>query len=123
MSPENTDEGDRTSDTPHEGADATPEEIPEDPTIPSLIDAMELPGEGEVLERREAEISALYEYLRENGTASEEELRSTVDPDEVGYDSAEGFWEDCVRGSGSLEELPGVSAPTEEERRWRYVGE
>lgn len=123
MSPENTDEEDRTSDTPHEGTDATPEELPEDPTIPSLIDAMELPGEGELLERRQAELTGLYEYLRENGTATEEELQSTIDPDEVGYDSTERFWEDCVQEPDSLEELPGIAAPTEEERRWRYVGE
>lgn len=123
MSPENADEEDRTSDTPHEGTDAAPEELPEDPTIPSLVEAMELPGEGELLERRQAELTGLYEYLRENGTASEEELRSTVDPDEVGYDSSERFWENCVREPGSLAELPGITAPTEEERRWRYVGE
>lgn len=119
----NRSETKRTSDTPHEGTDATPESIPEDPSVPSLIDSMDLLGEGDVLERREAAISVLYERLREDGTATEEELRSTIDPDEVGYGSTGEFWEECVRGPNSLEELPGVAAPTDEERRWRYVGE
>lgn len=123
MSPENTTETDQTSDTPHEGIDATTQELPEDPTVPSLIEAMELPGGGEILERRRAAISALYEHLRENGTATGAELRSTIDPQEVEYDTADESWEECVRGPNSLEGLPGVAAPAEEEQRWRYVGE
>lgn len=86
-----------------------------------LPDELDLPGSGATLEAREAAIARLYMYLEEKETASKAELLELIDPDNVGYSSAESFWSNAIKGRDSLRALPGVEAPNEGEHTWRYV--
>lgn len=88
----------------------------------SLPDDLDLPGSGETLTARRATVARLYSYLQDHGTATKGDLLELVDPDEVGYASAESFWSNAIKGRDSLRALPGVESPGEGEHTWRYVG-
>ncbi len=89
----------------------------------TLPDNLDLPGSGETLERRQATLSRLYNYLQDHGTATKQDLLQLVDPDEVGYASTESFWSNAIKGRDSLRSLPGIEPPAEGERTWRYIDE
>ena len=86
-----------------------------------LPDELDLPGSGETLEAREMAIARLYMHLEEEETASKADLLELIDPENVGYSSAESFWSNAVKGRDSLRALPGVEAPNEGEHTWRFV--
>lgn len=98
--------------TPETGITADPDSLPE---------SLDLPGSGETLERRRAAIAQLYAYLQEHGTATKSELLELIDPDDVGYSSAESFWSNAIKGRETLRALPEIDAPGEGERTWRYI--
>lgn len=86
---------------------------------PDLSD-LDLPGSGDKLERRQAAIERLYDYLRENGTARKRDFLELVDPDEVGYSSPASFWSNCIKSRETLSALPGVVSPGEGEHTWKF---
>lgn len=99
------------------------ESLPPRETVSNPVAELDLPGSGDRLERRREAVRALYEHLQEEGTASRSDFLELVDPDEVGYSSAESFWTNLVKARDALKQLPGVEAPGEGEHTWRYVGE
>lgn len=99
------------------------EELPPVETVSDPVADLDLPGSGERLERRREAVRTLYEFLQEEGTASRSEFLELVDPEEVGYSSAESFWTNLVKARDALKQLPGVDAPGEGEHTWRYVRE
>ena len=82
-----------------------------------------LPGSGERLEARVAAILAMYEYLREHGTAEKADLLELVDADATGYASPDSVWANMVKGKETLRALPGVETPPPGRTEWRYVAE
>lgn len=84
-------------------------------------DEIDLPGSGSTLEARRATLTRLYTHLQEEESATKADLLELVDPDHVGYSSAESFWANAVKGRDTLRVLPNVEAPNEGEHTWRYV--
>lgn len=80
------------------------------------VQALDLPGSGEVLEARRATIDKMYSLLREREgeTVATGELKALVDPDRAGYSSVESFWSNALKGDShqgrpnALTALPGV---------------
>lgn len=88
----------------------------------SFPDELDLPGSGDVLDRRQATLLELYEYLQEEGTATKSDFLELIDPEEVSYSSPESFWANAVKGRDTLRALPGVISPGEGEHRWKFDG-
>lgn len=89
--------------------------------VEGLPDSLDLPGSGHTLDRRRAAIARLYAFLEREGQARKSEFLELIDPDDVGYSSPESFWANCVKGRDSLRSLPGVEAPDEGSRVWRFT--
>lgn len=108
---------------------AEPEAVPPDEPSPETgetpvdVDAEEIdvPGAGSTADARREAVVALYSHLREQGSASKSDFLQLVDPDEVGYQSAESFWSNAIKGRDSLQALPRVEPPAEGEHQWRYA--
>lgn len=83
-----------------------------------LLDTLEIPGEEKLRAQRRETVAELYAYLRKQGDATRKEFLELVDPETVGYASAEGFWE--AVGRDSLRELPGVESPDPGHHQWRF---
>jgi hypothetical protein len=98
-----------------------PDELGDETPALGLPDELDLPGSGTTLEAREMAIARLYMHLEEEETASKADLLELIDPENVGYSSAESFWSNAVKGRDSLRALPGVEAPNEGEHTWRFV--
>lgn len=99
-------------------------DAPATPTTPDPGDAvadLELPGSGDTLQSRRAAVAQLYRHLQDEGTATKREFLDLVEPSAVGYQSAESFWSNCIKGRDSLAALPGVQPPGEGEHTWRYT--
>jgi|AntRauTorcE11898_2_1112593.scaffolds.fasta_scaffold14282_2 hypothetical protein len=102
------------------------EDSPSLPPVESVSDPvadLDLPGSGETLESRREAVHTLYAHLQEEGTATRSDFLELIDPDEVGYSSAESFWTNLVKARDALKQLPGVEAPSEGEHTWRYSAE
>jgi hypothetical protein len=114
---------DETAPRPPPRSEPAEEELPPVETVSDPVADLDLPGSGERLEQRREAVRTLYEFLQEEGTASRSDFLKLVDPDEVGYSTAESFWTNLVKARDALKQLPGVDAPGEGEHTWRYVGE
>jgi DNA-binding transcriptional ArsR family regulator len=90
---------------------------------PSVTDAahdVDLPGSGEILERRRAALLAAYDYLSEHPEAKKADFLRDVFPDHrAEFQSAEGWWNAI---QPALRELPGVDPPKERGHIWHYLG-
>lgn len=80
----------------------------------------ELPGQGDLLERRVDGVVAMWEVLRSRGTATRDDMLDVVDPDVVGYASRESVWSNAVKGRDTLRALPGVETPAPGRSEWRH---
>jgi len=80
----------------------------------------ELAGSGDLLEERVDAIVAMYNRLRERGTAKKHELLDVVDVDATGYASRDSVWSNMVKGKETLSTLPGVETPPVGRTKWRY---
>jgi len=85
-----------------------------------LPDELDLPGSGTTLEARRVTLSRLYAYLQQEGSAAKSDMLELVDPEYVGYSSAESFWSNAIKGRDSLRVLPGIRPPNEGEHSWHY---
>jgi len=83
----------------------------------------ELPGSGELAERRADEILKMWDHLREHGTAEKSDFLGVVDVEATGYDGSESVWSNMVKGRDTLRALPGVETPATGKTKWRYTGE
>lgn len=91
-------------------------------TLPAgLPDDVDLPGSGKILDARRATLAQLWMYLQEERSATKADFLELVDPDYVGYSSAESFWANAIKGRDTLQVLPNVEAPNEGQHAWRYV--
>lgn len=88
------------------------------------VDELDLPGQGDTLAARRDALQAVYDRLQELGEAQKGELLSVVDPDAVGYGSADSFWSNVIAGEDTLSRLPGVVSPgSGHGATWRYEGD
>ena len=118
-SAESTPAGDTAAESPD--ARERPESTP---AAASTIDALGLDAD-----RRDA-VRAMYEYLREHGTARKSDFTGDVYPEHpAGYDSADGWWNALGTGSttadskGALADVAGVEKPPSGRPTWTYTGE
>lgn len=101
------DGGHRAGDDGGEDAESAPEDVNE------ALDALGLGTE------RRAAVRAMYDFLREQGTARKSDFTGEVYPDHsAGYQSAGGWWN--ALGKDALGELPGVRKPSEGRPQWRF---
>ncbi len=97
--------------------------------VNDLVDdlrALDLPGEGDLLDERINAVRVCYEYLREEGTATRSDfIEAAYEAHSAGYGSPGGWWN--AVGKKGLRELAerreDVAAPSEGAHQWRYVGE
>lgn len=82
---------------------------------------LDLPGSGDLLEQRQEAVLAMWELLVEEGTATRKDFLELVDPDQVGYETAESFWANAVKGRDSLRALPGVETPSTGRSEWQFT--
>lgn len=88
--------------------------------VRQVVEEVELPGDGETLERRRAALLAAYEYLIENPSARKSEFLENVYPEHsAGFESREGWWNAI---QPALKELPGVDPPNERGHIWTFLG-
>lgn len=83
---------------------------------------LDLPGSGAVRDRREEVIYQMAALLEREGTATKQDFLEIVDPDAVGYASAESFWANCVKGRDSFRSIDGVRSPPVGMAEWEWVG-
>ena len=120
-SAESTPAGDTAAESPD--ARERPESTPD---TASTIDRDAL---GLDADRRDA-VQAMYEYLREHGTARKSDFTGDVYPEHpAGYGSAAGWWNALGAGSttadskGALADVAGVEKPPSGRPTWTYTGE
>lgn len=88
--------------------------------VESAVRDADLPGTGELLDRRRGAVLAAYDYLREIPTAKKADFQADVYPvHPAGFDSADGWW-NAVQPA--LKRLPGIDPPAEREHLWQYTG-
>jgi predicted CopG family antitoxin len=83
-------------------------------------DDLDIPGSGETFERRRETIGTLVAYLKQEGTATRADFLELVDPDDVGYSSADSFWSNSIKGRDTLSAIEGVVPPSEGGHTWRF---
>jgi hypothetical protein len=111
-----------TGETPaHVERDVSAESAPE--SVEGVdVGALDLPGRGDDLRRRQAAVRAVLAHLREHGTAQAGDLRALAwDTDGGTYADAQSLWKNCVlkRALTPLDaaESAGPSG------KWRWVGD
>lgn len=102
------------------GAETSTSPYQSEGDVEQLPDDLDLPGSGDVLDRRRATVARLYALLQERGRAEKGDFLEAVDAEAVGYSSPESFWSNCIKGRDSLKALPGVQPPSEGGRYWRF---
>lgn len=101
------------------GRDA-PATMPRDPLVEMRIANADLPGSGELLERRRDALRAAYDYLIEHPESDPGAFLNDVFPEHpAGYTTADDWWEAI---GPALEGLPNVEIGDDSERVWHHVG-
>jgi len=89
--------------------------------VEELVDDLDLPGSGDVLERRREVVLDLYRHLEMEGSARRSEFLRVIESSrDHGYQDADSFWSNVIKGRRSLGALPGVRKPPEGGHRWRF---
>lgn len=90
-----------------------------DSTVDMQIADAELPGSGELLEKRQEALRAAYDYVSENPNATKTEFLVEVFPDNpAGYKTADEWWKVI---EPALTELPNVDVETDRGHVWHFV--
>jgi len=90
-----------------------------DSAVDTEIADAELPGSGELLEKRQEALQAAYDYVRENPNATKSEFLVEVFPDNpAGYKTADEWWKAI---EPALADLPNVDVETDREHVWHFV--
>ena len=93
---------------------------PRDPVVEIRIANADLPGSGELLERRRDALRTAYDYLTENPESDPGAFLNEVFPEHpAGYTTADEWW-DAI--GPALEALPNVEMATDRDRVWHYAG-
>ncbi|WP_324759757.1 helix-turn-helix domain-containing protein [Haloarcula montana] len=97
-----------------------PAELPRDPLVDISIANADLPGSGELLERRRDALRASYDYLREHPDTDHGAFLNDVFPEHpAGYTTADEWW-DAI--GPALESLPDVEIASDSDHVWHYGG-
>jgi hypothetical protein len=105
---------------PMEGDDTETTDPSRRPAVTDAARDAELPGTGEILERRRRALLAAYDYLSEHPEAKKADFLRDVFPEHrAEFESAEGWWNAI---QPALRELPGVDPPKERGHIWHYLG-
>lgn len=84
------------------------------------VEALDLPGQGDDLQRRQAAVSAVLDHLQENGEAQASELKSLAwEVDGESYSDARSLWKNCVL-SRALS-VVGAAESAGPSGKWRWV--
>jgi len=82
---------------------------------------IDVPGSGDLEERRKDTIIEMAQLLRDRGTAEKDDFLEVVPDDALGYDSKDSFWSNCVKGQDSLKAIPGVQKPPRGRTEWKWA--
>lgn len=88
---------------------------------PTTVDDVDLPGAGANLEGRREALRAMYNLLKEKGSAEKEDFEAVTEEIEHGYKGFESFWSNCIKSHSALSQLAGVQSPGRGGSKWRYV--
>ena len=91
-----------------------------EPTLDVEHTAIDVPGSGELEERRKETVIEMARLLRDRGAAEKSDFLEVVDADAVGYSSAESFWSNCIKGRNSLKAVSGVQKPPQGRNEWTW---
>jgi len=94
-----------------------------EPTLDVEHTAIDVPGNGELEERRKETIIEMARLLRDRGTAEKSDFLEVVPDDAVGYQSKDSFWSNCVKGRESLKAVPGVEKPPQGRNEWTWTAD
>lgn len=100
-----------------------PEADPPGAEISALLEEIELPGSGELLEERRAAVAATVAFLQEHGEATKSDYLEHVFPENrAGYGSEGGWWNAVRPALQELaEEIEPLTPPGGEgAHRWRW---
>ena len=90
-----------------------------DSTVDMQIAEAELPGSGELLEKRQAALRAAYDYVSKNPNATKSEFFVEVFPDNpAGFKTADEWWKAI---EPALTDLPNVDVETDRGHVWHFV--
>ena len=85
------------------------------------VDALDLPGRGDDLRRRQAAMRAVLDHLRENGKAQARDLRELAfEVDGGTYADARSLWKNAVLPALGSVEVAESSGPS---GKWRWAGD
>ena len=97
-------------------------------TIAEIADAV-LPGSGQKLAARRDALRATVDYLRDEGSATPQQIQNDVYPDHTafytdGKDPARSWWKNCIyKGLRELAERSDVILKADTSGEWSYIGE
>lgn len=98
----------------------------EEPEIPAVadtvIEALEIPGSGEVVKARRAAIRAIYQELVERQSATKQDLLGAVVGYAHEYKDDDSFWQNLIIARRVMHKLPGVLPPGEAGREYQFIG-
>lgn len=86
------------------------------------VEALDLPGQGDDLQRRQAAVRAVLDYLRENDEAQASELKDIAwEEDGESYSNARSLWKNCVLSRAlSVVDVVESAGPS---GKWRWSGD
>jgi len=117
-------EGDGSRDEGTHDAESPPRVRDEEPaTLDVEHTAIDVPGSGELEQRRKETIVEMARLLRDRGSAEKADFLEVVDADRVGYQSKDSFWSNCVKGRESLKAVPGVRKPPQGRNEWTWTAD
>jgi len=98
----------------------TTESVPiHDSSVEMQIADAELPGSGELLEKRQEALRAAYDYVSENPNATKSEFFVEVFPENpAGYKTADEWWKVI---EPALTDMPNVDVETDRGHVWHFV--
>lgn len=78
-------------------------------------------GTSESIERQQAIIQQSYDYVKEKGRATKEEINTILPDYTAHYQDFRGFWSYCLQEA--FKECDEIEAPVAGHQDWRYIGE
>lgn len=90
-----------------------------DPAVDVEIADAELPGSGNVLEKRREALKAAYDYVSDNPNATKSEFLTEVFPENpAGFKTADEWWKAI---NPALADLPNVDVKSDRGHVWHFV--
>lgn len=87
-----------------------------------ILNLREIPsGSRDAVDRQQCMIQQVYDYIKEHGEVTKDELEQALPPYTAHYQSFNGFWGYCLRKA--LSEAEDIGSPTAGRQNWYYIGD